>query len=500
MWSTQRWLVGPVVVAVIVCAGLLFVIPRSDQRSRLAAARELWPAIDTRLQECVFGRKVRSAELGRYEIMAEVTGEVDLARVASCAELSRTEHFELIVNAGEQADLAFWFPRLIDHAPGSGGFGLCAHLAQLREAARGLGLDAPAPDCDPHLEALPGIIAQDEATSVHAYRDRVALVRRDEDGASRVSRTRDGKTWEVSSPENLRHTYVTTDMDVFGLVLEHGAVHYAILDGGNWHHGARVDGAGIRAYRRTTDGWTIVAADPETDAPLVLHLDPMMDHVMSRTIIPERRLPRSSYKTSGGALFGPQGDVGALAVTLDGDHVSIEEHGVTPDGQLVRTRTTQLPSTASVTRTHLCHGATTHYLILEDVGTFVTSNASLAFTELRNGKVRGPMEVDCTDAHLFIASEGDFASCDDRRCEHIALPLPRSVDARIGLNVRGEQPEILATYQDVALHATLGEYEHSFHITSIWRVERREAPWIVRIADLWFAPSSIKRSSENSSY
>lgn len=71
-------------------------------------------------------------------------------------------------------------------------------------------------------------------------------------------------------------------------------------------------------------------------------------------------------------------------------------------------------------------------------------------------------------------------------CRRTPMPFPKGTDAKIDINMRGEQPLVFATYDDVA---TLSELrDNDLKTVSAWKLTNTGRPPIVRVGELWFTP------------
>jgi hypothetical protein len=463
----------------------------SDYGAKTEPARKIFAIVDRQFQECVFGAEIPPGELGRTEVIAQVTGALDAHRVYSCAEVTRTR-YEAVPGYGNADVAPLIAPFRIESDPLSHeGFGVCDHLSSVRAAARKLGIDAPDPDCSSHRDPLPGIAEYDPVGASHAYRDRLALV--DGKPSLRLHRTQDGTTWDSSPPVLTSRIYVSGARDAFAYTYPSGknsVRHYIVPDGDSWHVGSAVVGWDVVSFRRTTSGWCIVTVDEATDTPLVLQLDPLMDHVTARTPVPALR-GRWSRRSLRAALIDKQGNVSALVATVGPDSTSLESHVVSVTGKVAPPRTTKLDNVSTDAEVWTCHASDAEYVVLAHIGSLLTTDGGRAFTELEGGKGDRPFAIDCTDAHLFVATERDFESCDHQRCSHTPMPLQKDVMTSIALNVSGEQPQLFASYEDVAFMATPSGKDGILRVSHIWRIEDSGIAPIVRIDGLWFAPRVI---------
>ena len=459
----------------------------SDHGAKTEVARKIFTIVDRQFQECIFGAEVPPGDLGRTEVIAQVTGAADAHRVSSCVQVTKTRYEA--VQGYDDRELA---PLIAPFAMASDpllheGFGVCNHLSTLRAAARKLGIDTPEPDCSSHRDPLPGIVEHDPIAEPHVYRDQLALV--DGNPARRLHRTQDGVTWDLSPPLLTSRIYITgSDAFAYSYANEkNNARNYVVLDGDKWHVGTAVVGWEVVSFRRTTSGWCIVTIDDATKTPVVLQLDPLMDHITARTALPALR-GRWSEHALRAALIDKQGNVNALVAGVGPGSASLESHFVSVAGKLEPPTVTKLEQLSAAAEVYTCRGPTTEYIMVEHIGSLVSTDAGRTFTQLEGGKVGQPVMTDCTDAHLFVATKLDFESCDHRRCSHTPMPLPKSSETKIALNVSGEQPRLLATYNDVAFIATPSVKDGLLEVSHVWRTKDSGIPPIARIDGLWFAP------------
>ncbi len=463
----------------------------SDRDAKIEAARKIVAIVDRQFQECVFGAEVPPAELGRTEVIAEVTGAADVGRVYSCAQVAKTR-YEAIPGYDDRELLTLTAPFPIDGPLITEGFGVCDHLSKVRAAARKLGIDAPQPDCSSHREPLPGILEHDPLDVSHVYRDRLALV--EGKPSLRLRRTQDGTTWDVSSPTLTSRMYVTGARDAFAYTYNHEQPHsrnYVVLDGDTWHVGTAVVGWEVVSFRRTTNGWCIVTIDSETKTPLILQLDPLMDHVTARTPLPGLR-GRWSEHPLRAALIDKEGNVSALVATVGVDSTLLESHFVSAAGTPAPPTVTKLGRASPAADVDTCRGGGTDYVTVVDIGTLVTTDAGRTFTQLEGGRVGPPVATVCTDAHLFVATKRDFESCDHQRCSHTPMPMPKGIQISLALNVKGEQPRLFTSYNDVAFLATPSEKDGLLEVSDLWRIKYTGMAPLVRIDGLWFAPRQVR--------
>lgn len=347
-----------------VCAAALVALVAasacSDHAGKTELARQLFAIVDKQFQECVFGAEIPPNELGRTGLIAQVTGAADAHRVYSCIQVAKTR-YEAVPGYDnvELASLIAPFP--IESSPLiHEGFGVCDHLSTVRAAPRKFGIDAPEPDCSSHRDQLTGIADRDETGESHAYRDRLALV--DGSPEQRLHRTQDGTTWDLSPPLLTSHINITGASEAFAYSYPNEktkAHNYMILDGDKWHVGTAVVGWEIVSFRRTTSGWCIATIDDTTNTPLILQLDPLMDHVTTRTLVTALRGRWSRYALHE-ALIDKQGNVSALAATVGPDSTSLESYFVSVTGEVASPNVTKLDHVSSAAGVHTCRGANTH--------------------------------------------------------------------------------------------------------------------------------------------
>ncbi len=469
-------------------AALVFVGACSNHDAETELARRIIAIVDTQFQECVFGAEIPPGTLGRTEVIAEVTGAVDAHRVYSCAELTKTR-YEAIPGYDQRA-LAPLIARIpIEDDPHlHEGFGVCAHLARIRVAARQFDIHAPTPDCASNRDQLTGIVDRDETGESHVYRDRLALV--DGRAALRLHRTQDGTAWDVTPPTLTSRIYVTGATDAFAYSYRNEQTHarnYVALDGDTWHVGTAVVGWRVVSFRRTTSGWCIVTIDEATETPQILQLDPLMDHVLARTSVPALR-GRWSEHALRAALIDHEGNVSVLVAIVGSASSSLESHFVSATGQLSKPTTIELAHVSTAADIYTCRAPGADYVVLARIGSLVTTDLGRTFTQLENGIADAPVAYDCTDAHLFVATKQRFESCDHHRCSLTPMPVPKGRRSSIALNVSGEQPRIFASYDDVAFMATPSGKDGLLEVSHVWRIKATGVAPVVRIDGLWFSP------------
>src|SRR4051812_16759957 len=81
------WRVDAAVLVALVAATAC-----SEHDANTELARKIFTIVDKQFQECAFGAEVPPNELGRTEVIAQVTGAADAHRVYSCAEVAKTRY------------------------------------------------------------------------------------------------------------------------------------------------------------------------------------------------------------------------------------------------------------------------------------------------------------------------------------------------------------------------------------------------------------------------
>jgi len=435
-------LLGGVLVAGAVVVVSLWVTRRARQQHQ-AAVRQLLAVLDHDYQTCILGEPAPDAELGKRIALAGLTGQLTYERAKDCADVAQAARAPLVEDAPDLSELGYDFVLEPGLPPD---FGVCAHIERARAAAQTLGVESRPADCAEHLDPL--------AVTVDGGRDEVAAFAIDgelidqvvdlEPPAERylVRRTRDGSSWETSPPLTTSLPLVMSKQDVFGVKTDEHATRYALLDGGDWHLGAKLpDGGRIVAGRHVGSGWTLL--DEWDDSPHVVRVDEKMDHVLETVPIPALHGRWTSEAPRIGTV---EKDGSVIAYALEKDdrrHLVFEAHRIAAGAK---------PAPLSVLtfdhgKVHLEAHRCGPYVILPGIAVIVTPDGGKSFKALPGGERVELKAFDCTTDHLFTVSAHAFASCDHERCIDAPFPLMPHASLQLGVSAIGDRPRVLVAYR-----------------------------------------------------
>lgn len=432
-------LVGAVLVAVAVVAVSLWMA----KREHLAAVRQLLAVLDHDYQTCILGEPAPDDELGNRIAIAGLTGQLTYERAKHCTELAQAARAPLVEDAPDLSKLGDDFVLEPAMPPD---FGVCSHIESARTVAQTLGVESRPADCAEHLEPLAVTVdgGRNEVTAFALDGELVEQVVELEPPPERylVRRTRDGKSWETSTPLTTSLPLVMSKRDVFGVKTDERAPRYALLDGGDWHLGAKLpDGGRIVAGRHVGSGWNLLAE--WDDSPYVVRVDDKMDHVLET--VPVAALHgRWTADAPRVGTVDEDGTVIAFAVKKDDHrHLVFEAHriaaGAKPDAPIVLT----FDHGKVKLEAHRCGP----YVILPGVAVIVTPDAGKSFKALPGGERVELEAVDCTSEHLFTAGAHTLWSCDHERCVDAPLPVMPHASLRLGVSASGDRPRVLVAYR-----------------------------------------------------
>lgn len=500
----RRWWLYGLVAGVLVGGGLAtaLLLSRATTKQRIASVEQLLAIVDQDYQRCALGEVPAPSALGHTELLARVSGKLTPARSRSCGEIVKNKLEPLRHLERDDNKLASFFLPVVVRDGLMTSVGICEHVRSQRTWANELGANVVVPDCSLKLPELePAVITGERDLYTTHLRDHVLVLDVWKRESHMLRGTYDGQAWEESPA-----IHVVGDLHVAGNAGNTGGpafgftfandkenARYVVYDGEEWHVGAFVvGGGGIEMFRRTSAGWTIVTSD---ETPTVVRLTPMMDKVVERVPIKALAGRWGGWGDGVGreAIIDKAGNVTAVRVAQNGDHVEVESHFVPVGGKAEPAVITKLDGHPASLSTSHCLSGTTAFMMIGGFATLLTKDRGKSFTPIPGGNLTDDEQHVCTAGHLYIASKRQFTACDHERCITQAMPVPPNQDIGLDVEMIGEEPKVLVTIDDhniaflLAPHADTGELQP----VSVWRWHNPmvvDHPPPVRIYDVWFAP------------